>query len=50
MKIATKGTTEKFGKLACLLYHTRSTEHVARTDTLHLDTYSMNTGKHVFSE
>ena len=31
--------------LACLLYHTRSTEHVARTDTLHLDTYSMSAGK-----
>ena len=30
---------------ACLLYHTPTREHVARTDTLHLDTYSMSAGK-----
>ena len=31
--------------LACLLYHTPSMELVARTDTLHLDTYSISAGK-----
>ena len=31
--------------LACLLYHTPSMELVARTVTLHLDTYSIGAGK-----
>ena len=31
--------------LACLLYHTPSMELVARTVTLHLDTYSISAGK-----
>ena len=34
-----------FQAFACLLYHTPTREHVARTDTLHLDTYSMRAGK-----
>ena len=28
-----------------LIYHNSTREHVARTDTLHLDTYSMSAGK-----
>ena len=32
-------------QLACLLYHTPSMELVARTVTLHLDTYSISAGK-----
>ena len=32
-------------ELACLLYHTPTRELVARTDTLHLDTYSISAGK-----
>ena len=31
--------------VACLLYHTRDTEDVARTVTVHLDTYSISAGK-----
>ena len=31
--------------IACLLYHTPSMELVARTDKLHLDTYSISAGK-----